>query len=314
MRCHHPFYTKDRIGNYIPHPCGRCPYCKKRRVNSWVFRLLEEEKSSSSSYFITLTYDNNHIPRTKNGYNTLLRTYETTNKKGKKVKLPYTKSFSGFMKRLRKYEKNTLKYYACGEYGTKNLRPHYHAIIFNLQDIENVRKAWQAENPQTGKKEQIGTIHIGTVTGDSIAYTAKYIDKRVGIPLHKNDDRLPEFSLMSKGLGNSFLIKGYDKQKKPILKQNVLKYYKSDLSRMYVTLQGGAKTAMPRYYREMIFTDQEKLTQRGIIHGILREEYKKEKEKFDRMYKKTNFTFEEYLESQKLGELHQFNQSLKKRK
>jgi len=215
MRCHHPFYQRDQLGKWVPFPCGRCPYCKKRRVNSWVFRLMEEEKLSSSSHFITLTYDNNHIPRTPNGYNTLLRTYDTLNSKGKPTKLPYKKSFSGFMKRLRRYEKNTLKFYACGEYGTKNFRPHYHAIIFNIQDIENIRKSWQAINPQTGKKEQIGTIHIGNVTGDSIAYTAKYIDKRVGIPLHQNDDRLPEFSLMSKGLGQNFITP----QKKNITNQ-----------------------------------------------------------------------------------------------
>lgn len=83
---------------------------------------------------------------------------------------------------------------------------------------------------------------------------------------------------------------------------------------MYVTLQGGVKTAMPKYYREMIFTDQEKLTQRYMLRDITKERYKKLKKEFDQLYSKDQMTFEEYLESQKLGELHQFNRSLKKRK
>jgi len=83
---------------------------------------------------------------------------------------------------------------------------------------------------------------------------------------------------------------------------------------MFVTLQGGVKVAMPKYYRDQIFTDQEKIIQRDMLRDIQKEQLKKLKKEFDQLYNKNQMTFEDYLESQQLGELHQFNRSLKKRK
>ena len=58
MPCDTPYSVKPKGWlNAIDVPCGKCPNCKKRRVNEWVFRLQEEDKVSSTSYFITLTYD-----------------------------------------------------------------------------------------------------------------------------------------------------------------------------------------------------------------------------------------------------------------
>ena len=131
MRCHKPIYIekKGRI-SAIPVNCGKCVYCKKRRVNSWVFRMTEEEKVSFSSYFITLTYDNKNVPVTKNGFMTLNK-----------------KDVQDYMKRLRYFhEKKSdkkLVYYFAGEYGPKTFRPHYHAIVFNVMDPELFGKAWQ---------------------------------------------------------------------------------------------------------------------------------------------------------------------------
>jgi len=73
MRCHDPYYVLPNKAalKKIPVNCGRCPYCKKRRVCSWEFRLLQEEKRSFSSYFVTLTYDSRHIPITPKKRTTL---------------------------------------------------------------------------------------------------------------------------------------------------------------------------------------------------------------------------------------------------
>lgn len=156
MACDSPFFVTPK-GRFsaVPVPCGRCPPCKQRRVNSWVFRLMQEEKRSSSAYFVTLTYDTRFVPISDNGFMTLRK-----------------KDYQDFMKRLRKLSPHvSIKYYAAGEYGSKFNRPHYHAIMFNVPDIELFAKAWSLDGIQ------LGAVHVGSVTGDSIAYTMKYIAK-----------------------------------------------------------------------------------------------------------------------------------------
>jgi len=107
--CDSPFFVLPKAAvEKVPVPCGRCPPCKLRRVNGWVFRMLEEEKVSSSSHFVTLTYDTSTVPISDNGFMTLRK-----------------RDFQLFMKRLRKLCLDAkLKDYAVGEYGTNYKRPH----------------------------------------------------------------------------------------------------------------------------------------------------------------------------------------------
>lgn len=220
--CLTPYYVKDRHTNdEIPVPCGRCPVCSARRVSGWSFRLMKEGERSSSSFFITLTYDNEHVPPTKRGYKSL-----------SKVDL------QKFFKRLRKLNDEKIKYYAVGEYGGKTMRPHYHIILFNAK-LETVLKAWSLDG------RYLGDYHVGKVTEASIGYTMKYISKTKKIPQHKNDDRLPEFALMSKGMGANYLT------------QAMIKWHKADIgNRMYCNLKDGKKIAMPRYYKQKLNLDE----------------------------------------------------------
>lgn len=205
MACRSPYFV-DIKGNpkAIPVPCGRCPPCQRRRINDWVFRLLQEDKVSVTSYFVTLTYDNDSVPLSPRGWMTLNKS-----------------DYQKYMKRLRKLSPRKLKYYAVGEYGSKTDRPHYHAIIFNALP-DDIVDAWSVNGVP------IGNVFIGNVSGDSIGYTAKYISKESRIPVHARDDRIKEFSLMSKGLGKCYL----DDVKN-------VKYHKADLSRTFVTHMNG---------------------------------------------------------------------------
>jgi len=259
--CDTPFYKKpDGYLRDIPLPCGKCPVCKQKRVSQWAFRLMEEEKVSSSAFFVTLTYDTKYVPITPNGYMSLRK-----------------KDVQDFMKRLRKRESNKLRYYLAGEYGENFSRPHYHMIIFNLSDIDNLEKAWT-----------VGYIHIGNVTGASVAYTAKYIDKDKRIPLHGRDDRVPEFSLMSKGLGCSYLTPA------------IVNYHKADLTRCFVKTLDGHAVALPRLFRNRIYTDQEKEDQIKIIRQL------KEKERNELEKTLKGITIEQYEEGAKMQRLTQF--------
>lgn len=254
------YYSEDVVV-----PCGKCPLCKKRRVASWVFRLEEEDRVSSSSYFITLTYDDNNLPKSENGYPTLNK-----------------KDFQNFMKKLRKCQKKKIKYYAVGEYGEKRFRPHYHAIVFNVMDVETLSESWSN-----------GSIHMGTVTGGSVTYTTQYIDKNITIPSFDGDDRSKEFSLMSQGLGKSFLT------------PEMIKYYQDDISRMYVSRYDGVKTPMPRYYKNKIFTEKQRKQQVGIVkEKMLEKELRLETEYYNKVPK--GITYEEHKERLKIGRYHRF--------
>lgn len=216
-QCMTPFTRKVETNNYTL-PCGKCPNCYARRISGWSFRLVEEERKSSSSYFITLTYTPENIKMTDNGYMNL-------DKRDTQL----------FMKRLRKLNSKKLKYFTTGEYGSKTNRPHYHIILFNVKE-DTIAKAWK-----------LGNIHYGKVSKASVGYTLKYMSKTSKVPLHKNDDRNKEFQLMSKGLGLNYI------------KESTIKWHKEDLlERMYLNIEEGKKIGMPRYYKDKIYTIDER--------------------------------------------------------
>lgn len=265
----------------MPLPCGRCPPCKKRRIDGWVFRMLQEEKRSVTARFITLTYDTRHVPISPNGFMTL--------DKG---------AFPLFMKRLRKNTGMGFKYYACGEYGTLNKRPHYHAIVF-CDSYPNDRAycdAWTVDGVQ------IGVVDVAQVSSDSIAYVVGYINKSSYRRDHSRDDRIPEFSLMSKGLGSNYVTPA------------VVRYHKADLSRNYLSREGGNIIAMPRYYRERIFDEDERNVQQGLSElasGVSNSEKYAE---FLKLYGHIEgYSYDRYLESERLGSVTKFYSNQKPR-
>lgn len=241
MKCDNPVFVDHDVGK-IPVQCGKCPPCRKRRVDSWVFRLQQEAKVSSHAHFVTLTYDTVSVPITDNGFMTLRKS-----------------DLQNFFKRLRQIISRNLtdfckiKYYAVGEYGERRHRPHYHAIIFNCPSIRFYSEAWSLLDNQ-GVRKSFGGIDVGTVTGGSIAYCAKYLDKPRRRRKHSREDFSREFSVMSKGLGKNY-IDNYQ----------VFSYHRENPLQLYVTKPGGFRIAMPRYYREKIFDVEERRSQLPLI-------------------------------------------------
>lgn len=233
-------------------PCGKCFNCKKRRTSGWSFRLNKEAEVSTSAFFVTLSYEQPHL--TKNGFMNLCK-----------------QDLQKYLKRLRKLNDNKLKYYAVGEYGGKFNRPHYHIIIFNALET-TLEKAWKGytsideKSPHARKNTaKNGYTHVGTCTPASVAYTLEYISKGGQVPKHAQDDRQKEFSLMSKGLGKNYLT------------ENMKNWHKDILSeRMYCSTWDGKKLAMPRYYKEKIYTKAQRL-------HISMKVQKKQKEEWDNM-------------------------------
>lgn len=249
-QCIHPFTLKKYN---IQVPCGKCPTCRARRASGWSFRLMQEDRIAEIAIFITLTYDNEHIRTTPRNFKTIRK-----------------RCLQLYFKRVRKYtNKGTrVKYYACGEYGSKTNRPHYHAIVFNA-DYDALEQAWICNSNEygcgnNGCGKPIGQIHFGTVTGASVGYTLKYMQKTGKIPMHKNDDRTPEFALMSKGIGESYLT------------NNMKRWHLLQLKeRMYVNLEDGKKASMPRYYKQKIYTSLERSMIGEHMQKISDEKFKK---------------------------------------
>lgn len=193
------------------------------------------------SCFITLTYDDDHLPANRS-----LCQEDVTK----------------FLKRLRKFlydrYQRKVRYFYCGEYGTKTLRPHYHLCLFNFDFSERDRygnyvdrtlykvtangdKLWKSSDLERiwGK----GFCPFGDLTFDSASYTARYVLKKVNGPMQDEyyQGRKPEFICMSRmpGIGSEWLKK-----------------FSGDIyPKDYLTLRNGIKARPPKYfdriYKEM---------------------------------------------------------------
>lgn len=148
MRCAYPQLNKERV----EYPCGQCTNCKINRRRSWVLRnYLELADHPQGSSFLTLTYDDEHLPENK-----LLQKDR--------------RDFKLFMKRLRKWSPYKLRYFGCGEYGSTTQRPHYHLICYGLPEMLR-------DSPEHKKLVQLwgnGHVDCGSVTLHSIQYVAGY--------------------------------------------------------------------------------------------------------------------------------------------
>lgn len=221
MACLKPFRLKDEKGTLVP--CMKCPKCIARRISGWSFRLLQEYKVSSSAQFLTLTYDTNNL--------------DELNFKSHGLSLS-KRHLQLYFKRLRKAQrgfiKRPIKYYAVGEYGGKRTRPHYHIILFNAE-LRTVDLAWNK-----------GMVHVGQVNAATVGYCLKYMTKQ-SQKRNRFDDRVNEFSVMSKGLGASYLT------------DEIRKYHsQSPEQSSCIIIEGGKKIAMPRYYREKLFNEEKR--------------------------------------------------------
>lgn len=177
-----------------------------------------------------------------------------------------------------------------GEYGSENKRPHYHMLLFCRDEVteDEILNSWKH-----------GSIHVGKVSGKSIAYTLKYIDKPGRIPAHKRDDRQKEFRLMSKGIGADYLSPA------------VVQYHKADISRLYTT-QDKFKVPMSKYYRKKIWTPDELEKQVVVIQNNV--ETQEQKAQKEWLSKNPGGDYDAYLAQARKGRYHNFYNSLKKRK
>lgn len=145
-------------------PCGQCIGCRLERSRQWAIRCIHEASLYDENAFLTLTYDDAHLPQD-----------------GSLDKSHYQL----FMKRLRaRIEPRRVRFFHCGEYGSRTWRPHYHALLFGYDFPDKIfytskggNRLWISEllNELWGQ----GFCTIGDVTFESAAYVARYIVGKV---------------------------------------------------------------------------------------------------------------------------------------
>ncbi len=208
--------TKLKVANWVP--CNKCVNCNINRQNEWVFRLEQEAKQEPKTYFITLTYNDEHLP---------VGTCDQTGHIHPTLNYEHVQLY---MKRLRKKSKNKIKHYSVGEYGEKTQRPHYHQILFGA-DAKRVESSWT-----------YGHSQVRPVTPARIRYVTKYMGKRIS---NTPEGMTKPMNVMSRGLGLSYLT------------PEILNHHQKHQID-YLTLDDGIKMKMPKYYLNKIFTEKER--------------------------------------------------------
>ena len=222
-------------------PCGKCAACINRRIQEWTFRLDNERINSAVTYFVTLTYNNYHVPINRYGKMELQKEHVQQFLKKLRYDHDNDPEYGIFEDHYFKcnLRNEKIKYYAVGEYGTERKRPHYHLVMYN-----------------TGKKSIEDNWEYGEVdiqipkSSQAIGYVIKYLHKRIYNITPKNVK--PEFSLMSKGIGLGYVEK-------------MKTWHKKNLDILYTSNESTTKVPMSRFYREKLFTEKERSDQIPII-------------------------------------------------
>ena len=276
MKCHSP-ESVTRPGGQGPQdrvtvPCGNCVSCLGNRRHDWSFRLWQELKSSSSAKFVTLTYRDEDLPfSSETGEAILLKKdlqafiQDLRNEQARnEAKL------SKIGRSFRREAKNDkIRYFAVGEYGSKG-RPHYHALIFNMDPFTEKRISciWKK-----------GFVKVDQVNQARIYYVTKYLINR------KKDETQEQktFTIMSRrpGIGNSYLSR-------------TKAYHRG--GNYTVRMQNGRRHKLPRYYSDKIFTEEELKQIKALTIEYLD---KSQAELHDKLRRNGNNPFEYDLEQKK---------------
>lgn len=172
----------------VPFGCGQCLPCRVNRRRQWMWRQWFESLSHEENCFVTLTYDDAHLPSGENLEPLVLQQW---------------------LKRLRQALAPTrVRFFLCGEYGggrSRKFNPHYHLSLFGVCGHTLVG----GDRPRTVEQciadtWRRGFISVAEFNEVTAQYVAGYVTKKLtqaGDP--RLVGRVPEFARMSNrpGLG-----------------------------------------------------------------------------------------------------------------
>lgn len=262
------FNTQDGfIDRPVEVPCGRCIGCRLEYSRQWAVRCMHEAQTHEENCFITLTFDNDNLPADHS------------------IRKEHLQKF---FKRLRKNTNQKLRYFACGEYGDKNNRPHYHAVIFGYDFPDKILHTKTKAGHVLFRSETLekawpyGFSLIGNVSFESCAYVARYVMKK-----RKGDDDIPD-PITGKTNKEYYMIADDETgechhiepefclmSRRPGLGRGWLERYKTDTNKDYITVDYN-KQKLPKYYDTIL--EQENEIEFEIRKRKRKKEAKKRKE------------------------------------
>lgn len=218
-------------------PCGQCVGCRLERSRQWAVRCMHEASLYEDNSFLTLTYDEEHLPPDRS----LVCPRDVDG-------IHYPGDFQLFMKRLRRsLGKKKVRYFHCGEYGAVLLRPHYHALLFG-HDFSDKQYFSERNGNKVFTSGELSSLWpkgfsvVGQVTFESAAYVARYVMKKVtgDRAAEHYMGRHPEYITMSRrpGIGRGW----YDK-------------FKGDVFPLDRVVVRGSSTRPPRFYDNLLARD-----------------------------------------------------------
>lgn len=209
-------------------PCGKCIGCRADKSFSWTVRATHEASLHRHNRFVTLTYDDEHLP-------TELQPHH----------------LQKFLKKLRRLKdranpnvhsqrSKTIRYLACGEYGEETLRPHYHLCLFNCSFAdESQYGGTDLSTSQTlDNLWGMGSAKIAQFTPATAGYVASYLTK-TGQKTYADADGV--------ALQPPFLRSS----SKPAIGRDWLERYKTDCQHGYL-IHDNKKAPIPRYYQKKL--------------------------------------------------------------
>lgn len=216
-------------------PCGQCIGCRLDKARDWAIRCMHEAKLHDDNCFITLTFDDVHLP--ENG---------SISKD----------DVQRFLKRLRfSIQPKRVSYYAVGEYGEQTGRPHYHILLFGHDFPDKI--PLQREGAHTTYSSAVlralwpyGNNMIGTITWQSAMYCCKYVTKklygdvtRIAFDIDTGEWRPVEheFALMSRN---------------PALGKRYYKKHSGDITAHDSIIIQGKALKPPKYYDKLRAEDE----------------------------------------------------------
>lgn len=214
----------------VPAGCGKCIECKKQKAREWSVRLQEEVRHNKNGKFVTLTFSNESIKELAQGIE--LQGYDLDNEIA-------TKAVRRFLERWRKKYKKSVKHWLVTELGgngTENI--HLHGILYTEESTKTIEKIWKYGFIWVGDKNNGGYVNEQTIN-----YITKYVNK--------TDQKHKEYNskiLCSPGIGKNYTER---------LDFQLNKYNEKGTRETYITKQG-VKLALPIYYRNKIYTEEER--------------------------------------------------------
>lgn len=218
---------EDERKLFVAVGCGKCIECRRQKAREWQIRLSEELPQWKYKYFITLTFSAEELKKL------------TDELQGADTNVNKAAQFAvrRFLERWRKKYGKSVKHWLITELGHEGTeRIHLHGLIFTNKTFTNeeIAQIWKYGYTYTGDYCTLKTIN----------YIVKYVTKID--PDHKTYE--PDI-YCSAGLG-----KAYCDNPNSLLKHQ----WKGKDTIQYYTLKNGQKVALPKYYRNKLFTQAQR--------------------------------------------------------